>query len=156
MSAIDFNELDFVDANQEPVPYDGSPLTWRISAYAIVVKDSQLLIIKHAQEKLQDIPGGGIEFGETIEQALTREAQEEAGATIRIGKLLHAEVDWFYHQKTKFHQTVQLFYEAELTQDLAQPSESQIEWVGFVSITEVGAKYRLPDIVEKVVHDHSI
>lgn len=145
----------FFNANQEPVEYDGSPITWRVSAYALVKKDKKILIIKNKLEKLYDIVGGGIEFGEDILDALKRECMEEGGATIKLGALLKAHVDWFYHRNGKYYQTLQLFYAAELQGELEKPTESDIEWRDFVPVEQVGSKYRLPPIVEKVVKESS-
>lgn len=36
-----------------------------------------------------EIPGGKLEFGETLEQAVIRETKEEFGIEIRVKKLLH-------------------------------------------------------------------
>lgn len=56
----------------------------RIGAYAIIMKDKQILLIRQTRGphagKL-DFPGGGIEFGETPEQALKRELVEEISFT---------------------------------------------------------------------------
>lgn len=62
--------------------------------------------------------GGGVDIGETIEEALHREAVEEAGTRIKIGKLLFTAMDWFYHRKGKFYQTLQLYYQAEMMDGL--------------------------------------
>ena len=141
----------FFDANQEPVDYDGSPISWRVSAYALVKKNNKILIIKNKREKLYDIVGGGIEFGEDITQALERECMEEGGAEIKIGTLLKAHVDWFYHRNGNYYQTLQLFYEAELSGDLQEPTEKDIDWCNFVPVEDIGKKYRLPPVVEKLV-----
>jgi 8-oxo-dGTP diphosphatase len=37
---------------------------------------------------LWEFPGGGVEFGETLAEALQREIREEYGIDIRVGKLL--------------------------------------------------------------------
>lgn len=114
------------------------------------MRDKQLLIIKNKNEKLFDILGGGIEMGEDIEQALAREAMEEAGAHLQIGTLLKAHVDWFHHRNGNFHQTLQLFYKAELIGELQAPTDPAIDWVGFVPLGEIGGQYRLPEVVERV------
>ncbi|MBP7774829.1 NUDIX domain-containing protein [Candidatus Woesebacteria bacterium] len=133
----------FINANLEPVPYDGSEVTWRVSAYALIIKDGKLLVAKSRHEKFYDVIGGGVDIGETIEEALHREALEEAGAHIEIGKLLFTAMDWFYHRKGKFYQTLQLYYQAELVSELEQATDPDIEWTGFVPITEVGHTYTL-------------
>lgn len=137
------NQLKFTNANLESVPYDGSEITWRVSAYVLIVKDGKLLLAKNRLEKFYDVLGGGIDIGESIEEALYREAKEEGGVTIRLGKLLFAEQDWFYHRKGKFYQTLQLYYEAELIGEISRPTDPDIEWTDFVPIDEVDTKYKL-------------
>ncbi|MBP7774964.1 NUDIX domain-containing protein, partial [Candidatus Woesebacteria bacterium] len=66
----------FSNANLEPVPYDGSEVTWRVSAYALIIRDGKLLLAKSKHEKFYDVIGGGVDIGETIEEALHREAAE--------------------------------------------------------------------------------
>ncbi|HEY4342762.1 MAG TPA: NUDIX hydrolase [Parvibaculum sp.] len=58
----------------------------RQTAGAIFVKDGKVLLGKRASHKASypdcwDIIGGHVEQGETVEQALVREAQEEVGLT---------------------------------------------------------------------------
>lgn len=143
--------MQFFNADQELVEYDGSPITWRVSAYALLEKDDKIFIIKNKTEKLYDIVGGGIEIGETIEEALHRECLEEGGLTIQIGTLLHAHVDWFYHKSGTYYQTCQLFYSADIVA-MDEPTDDSTEWRGFVPVSEIGSKYRLPPIVEQVIH----
>lgn len=126
---MNITQRTFTNADQEIVPYDGSPLKWRVSAYSFIVKDHQLLVIQNRLEKLSDIVGG---------------------AKIKIGELLHAHTDWFYHRSDGFHQTVQLFYKAELVGELSQPTDPDIEWAKWINFAEVGKKYHLPPVVEEI------
>jgi 8-oxo-dGTP diphosphatase len=145
------SERVFHDADQEVVEYDGSPVEWRVSAYVVIQRDDKVLIIKNLQEKLYDIVGGGIEFGETVVEALQREAMEEAGAVVKVGELLHAETDWFYHRgKKKFYQTMQLFYNAEVVGELQKPTDPDIDQVYWVSFSEL-ENYPVPPTVAKVL-----
>lgn len=41
---------------------------------------------------LWDMPGGGVEVGEGLEDSLVREVREETGFTVRVGRPIHAEV----------------------------------------------------------------
>jgi ADP-ribose pyrophosphatase YjhB (NUDIX family) len=146
----------FTNADQEIVPYDGSPVSWRISVYVLVQRLNEsnvkeILIIKNQLEKLHDVVGGGVELGETLEEAIQREALEEAGADVKLGELLRVKEDWFYHRKGGFYHTLQLFYTAELVGELTNPSDSDIIWRDFVPVSEIGTTYHLPPIAEEVI-----
>lgn len=62
----------------------------RIRVAGILVKDDQILLVRHEKNgnSYWLLPGGGIEFGESAEEALVREFQEEVGLKIRVGKLV--------------------------------------------------------------------
>ncbi len=54
-------------------------LSWRPSAYGIVIRDNKILLVKE-QGKFH-LPGGGIELGEDPKTAVMRELKEETGVT---------------------------------------------------------------------------
>lgn len=141
----------FHDANQQVVPYHGEPLSWRVSAYVIIRRADQVLLIKNSREQAYDIVGGGIDFGESVTDALNREAMEEAGAQVKVGQLLANKLDWFYYYQGTYHQTLQLLYAAELVGELQPPTDPEIEWVGWVPLSEAGTKYPLPPFVSQTI-----
>jgi 8-oxo-dGTP pyrophosphatase MutT (NUDIX family) len=49
---------------------------------AIIFKDGKIGMIHHRKHDQYDLPGGGIENGETASEALVREVLEEAGAAL--------------------------------------------------------------------------
>ena len=62
----------------------------RIRAAGILIKDGQILLVRHEKEGKSYwlIPGGGVDYGESVEKALVREFQEEVGLNIQVGKLV--------------------------------------------------------------------
>ena len=56
------------------------------SVFLIAFEESKILAIKN--ERGWDIPGGHVESGETLEEALIREVKEESGASFCNAKLL--------------------------------------------------------------------
>jgi ADP-ribose pyrophosphatase YjhB (NUDIX family) len=62
----------------------------RIRVAGILVKDSRILLVRHEKNgnSYWLLPGGGMEFGETAEEALVREFKEEVGLDISVGKLI--------------------------------------------------------------------
>ncbi|MFE9323556.1 NUDIX hydrolase [Nocardia sp. NPDC052278] len=59
-------------------------------AVSAVVRDSQgrILMIHRTDNDRYSIPGGGLEAGETITQALVREVKEETGIDVRVTDLI--------------------------------------------------------------------
>lgn len=58
---------------------------------AIIVQDDRILLVRRANPPLQgewSIPGGLVEAGETIEEAVIREVREETGLEIQPMKLV--------------------------------------------------------------------
>lgn len=61
---------------------DETDLIDRTSAYGVYIDDDHVLLVKNMVSDLWELPGGGIEPKETIEDALRREFTEETGLTI--------------------------------------------------------------------------
>jgi 8-oxo-dGTP pyrophosphatase MutT (NUDIX family) len=91
-------------------------------ALMIVKNQDKLLVTRGFDENKGEeffrIPGGGIEFGETSEQALRREAWEEFGTELTQVKFLKVLENIFDFNGSRGHEIV-FVYQAELTnQDL--------------------------------------
>ena len=60
----------------------------QVAVGAIVIKDGRVLLVKRGQppsEGLWAVPGGRVELGETLKEAVEREIIEETGLTICAG-----------------------------------------------------------------------
>lgn len=60
-----------------------------VRAQAILFRDGRLLCARHARRGAEYwvLPGGHVEAGETVWEALVREVAEETGLTVRDGRL---------------------------------------------------------------------
>lgn len=90
--------------------------TQKIITGAFIHDGNKLLILKRSPTLSffpgkYDIPGGHVEFGEALEDALKREAMEELGAEIDIGALYYAATYLFAE---KNEQWVEIDYLARL------------------------------------------
>ncbi len=59
---------------------------------AVIVQDEKVLLVRRGKEPglgLWSIPGGAVHLGESLEDAVRREVQEETGLRVRPVKLIH-------------------------------------------------------------------
>ena len=71
---------------------------FRFSVHAAVIdstEESVLLVRQSYGDRRWGLPGGAVEPGETILDALARECREELGVDIEIGPL----TGWYYHRE---------------------------------------------------------
>jgi mutator protein MutT len=76
---------------------DADRLIVRPAAYAIIVNEGRLLLVRLRPTMKFHLPGGGIEPGETPEETVRREVREETGIEIEVGPLAHYEEFCFYY-----------------------------------------------------------
>jgi 8-oxo-dGTP diphosphatase len=83
------------------VPSD--KLEFRPSVYAVMLHNDNILLIKFKDGWL--LPGGAIDTGETLEEALRREVSEETGLKVAQDELLHFEEDFVqsFNRQRYFH-----------------------------------------------------
>lgn len=115
---------------------------FRYSIKAIIIKDGKLLVesCDYGRGRFSKLPGGGHQWGETMENALIRECKEELNLDVVPKRLLLAR-DYI---AKNHHQTVDLdcFHQAELMFECevkdfstlaigAEPDgeEQQIKWI---------------------------
>ena len=81
---------------------------------AVIKKEDKILVMpgydKVKNEHFYRLPGGGIEFGETSEDALKREFREEIGAEIKIIKQIGISENIFTYEGKKGHEIVMSLY----------------------------------------------
>jgi 8-oxo-dGTP pyrophosphatase MutT (NUDIX family) len=71
-------------------------LILRPAAYAILVDQGKLLVLRLRHSGKLHLPGGGVHTGERIKDTLKREVKEETGLEIEVGRFAHFEEIFFY------------------------------------------------------------
>jgi 8-oxo-dGTP pyrophosphatase MutT (NUDIX family) len=99
-----------IDGGQCEVQAD--KLQWRPSAYGIVVRDGKLLTAKHFGR--HNLPGGGLDIGETPEEAVVREVKEETGIDVINPRFITATSQFFVWPTaatgTHFYETILMYF----------------------------------------------
>ena len=83
MKAIFYINLSFFGS--DPMK---SPL---LTVDTVVIENSSILLIKRKNDPYQGswaLPGGFVEYGETVENAAVRETKEETGIDVKLGDLV--------------------------------------------------------------------
>lgn len=97
----------------------------------IVNEKGQVLILKRAVRKekaypgLWDLPGGGVEAGETLQKAAAREAKEETGLDIK------PEENYFYvyHYKDKDLYVYGMISESKDNNVALSEAHTELKWI---------------------------
>ncbi|MCX6900293.1 MAG: 8-oxo-dGTP diphosphatase MutT [Verrucomicrobia bacterium] len=119
-----------------------------IEVAAAIIRCGNAILIAQRRENdhlanLWEFPGGKREPGETFEQCLSRELQEELGVTARVGRLVH-DVTHSYPERT-----VRLcFYECELLSGEPKPIHCQdCRWV----LPDELRRYKFPPADDELI-----
>jgi 8-oxo-dGTP diphosphatase len=132
-----------MDETQDPVTYAfGNRL--RIRVCGILVENEQLLLVNHrgigTGGSFWSPPGGGVQFGESLPEALIREFREETGLVVRVGRFMFVN-EFIRHP---LH-AVELFFEVQrISGDVITGTEPEIsrpilEAVEFLSWPAIAA-----------------
>ncbi len=77
----------------------------RVSSRAIIIMDQHVLLIrrKRGNKEYWVTPGGKVEEGESLEQAVKREVQEEIGIDVDVGEKLFQLTNHVYNEHNEQH-----------------------------------------------------
>lgn len=121
-----------------------------IGVYGIILNEGKILLIKKARgpyKGMYDLPGGGVEYGESFEKTLGREFFEETGLEIKSPKFIQNNQFTVEYKNSKGEECgihhIGIYYSVELKGD------NNIK-TGADGEDSLGAEYidinKLPDI----------
>ncbi len=131
-----------------------SPPTPQVCVGAVAVDDDRLLLVRRGRgpaQGLWSVPGGRVEAGETLAEAVVRELAEETGIEGVCGELL----DWVERVGADHHFVILDFLVQVLAPtDVPRPGDDAAE-AAWVPLDEV-ADLALVDGLAELLHDHHI
>ena len=87
-----------------------------LGVYGVIIQNNEIVLVKKnggPYDGKLDLPGGTIEFGETPQEALKRELEEEIGIKLKEYELITADsvqFDWIYNDKLLKCHHIGIFY----------------------------------------------
>lgn len=114
----------------------------RTSVYGLFEKNKKILMVKSLVHNLWELPGGGVDDGETELEALTREFLEETGYSLNKLNLNPLQIfdnnfhdprmNKYYYNKMKFMLVTSAFKKENSTLD-----SNEVEKVDFIDINKL-------------------
>ena len=99
----------------KPLDAESSKPVFRIGVFALIFDGERILLGLRRDIDWWNLPGGGMEPGETVDEALRREVHEETGLEVAVGQLVGV-----YSKPQK--QEVVLTFRCQITGGTLQPT----------------------------------
>jgi mutator protein MutT len=129
-----------------------------VSVGAVVVDGERVLLAKRGNEPLKgrwSLPGGGVEIGETLENALMREVREETGLVVSVGPVLevldriHAAADG----RVEFHYVIVDYLCRASNPDEARAASdaADVRWAPAAQLEAFGLTDKVAEVIRKAL-----
>jgi 8-oxo-dGTP pyrophosphatase MutT (NUDIX family) len=131
----------------------------RVGARALIVENESVLLIEFSDETglHYNLPGGGVDPGESLIEALKREAREEASVNIEVGRL--AFVIEYEPKRNSYwagsRHSLSLVFESRLCAgstpkmpDEPDPNQTAVRWI---PLSELETVELLPHVGDRIV-----
>lgn len=104
----------------KPLDAETSKPQFRIGVFALIFDEEHILLSHRRDIDWWNLPGGGMELGETVDEALRREVREETGLEVEVEQLVGV-----YSKPQK--QEVVLTFRCRTISGTLQPTEESDE-----------------------------
>lgn len=118
---------------------------------AVIIRDKKLLLARNIKKGVRlEPPGGKVQEGETLEQAVVREAMEEMGRAVTVGK----KVGTYETDTPEGGFDVSLFFcdmEGDPVEGLEPGKIGGFEWLTFDELADLAEKNAAGDLSRTLV-----
>ncbi len=111
----------------------------RIRVQAVLINEGKLLLVKHVKngKEYWVLPGGGVEYRETVIESLKRELKEELNIDLKTCKLITIR-DFIPHNEDRHILDIYFFCTADISGIHLAEQDGILSDYGFFSIEELG------------------
>lgn len=125
----------------------------------IIIKDNKILLHKNANRDNYCLPGGGVQFLESSEEAIIREIKEETGLDIKVDKFVSTIENIFERDGIKFHE-IYFIYRGSFIEDvdtskIIENIEGKPLKYGFVDLDKLDDYYILPVVTTDIIRNNT-
>ena len=132
-----------------------------VGVAALILNEGRMLLVKRSKEPskgLWSIPGGRLELGETIEQAVKREVLEECGVQIDIVRVIEV-MDNIQHDdagKVNYHFVlIDMLANYLSGEPKAQSDAEECRWVTSAELAKLDMNPRLRGVIMREIQQYA-
>ena len=121
----------------------------------IITQGNKILLHKNDEKDNYCLPGGGVHFLESSEEAIIREIKEETGLDIKVNECVSTIENMFEKQGIKFHEIYFIYKgsfvdEVDTSKVLENIEGKPIKYY-FVDIDKIDDYYILPVVTQDII-----
>lgn len=136
---------------------EAKPQNFYVGIKAVIVNNGKALVVSDPRFKGYDLPGGKIDEGESIEEALKRELREELGIeSFEMGEILYALERYGYHVANT--SIMLIFYKATANTNkiMLNDEHSEFRWIDKSELKQLIAEDKIRNIGVKMALEKAL
>ena len=152
---------------RESIKIKTENFNFKFRVSGIVINDNKILLVDMDDSGFLCLPGGYVELGETTEQAICREMQEELGYKLEIVKYLGVVENFFVNKYSKTMHEICFYYLLKpskgekaiytdyslIENDKGHNIKLNFKWINIDTIDEYDVR---PSLLKKIVKSKTL